>query len=606
MDENQIDDLVLDIDVKGLTDKKVQNVNALAKAITSLNKAVSNVANLERYLVSLGALSKNIKSVVSGTATSKTTGQGQAKLETKEVIDPTAVKTQENLSNAIEKTADAAGDMATQFEKTKKNIKDTDKQTNKSSSSFKKLFESIKRIAIYRTIRTALKEIGQAAKEGLGNLRTEDVALDNTLTNLSKSAISFKNSFGQVLSSILQTIEPIITRLSDSIASIVNKISESKAVLNGQSEYVQILTSDMKEYQEALKETNKELFAFDKFNTLSGDEKKYTGVKKSSVTMTEKEAKTISNSLSAIEILIGSITGAIIALKATKIIDWTKSLTKKVDGLGSSFSLLDTILVTGIIISIWKAVEAFKEGDVKAGILATTIGVTLTAAFIIANRTAIAGLISTLGANFVKLLTNATFATGSFAAGVTSLSFAFVGLGASLAGAILLFQNWDILNNWQKIVGILGTITTAVFGLALAFGAFHSAVTLGIAAAAIVAGIAAIAVSIGTAKAEANKKVQTYASGGVPQVGTMFIAGEAGAEAVYNMSNGRTGVANVEQLQAAFAGALDQRTNVYLDAIYKQMDNQYENNSSRSFTMNDFINTIMPEIDKYNQRRGKF
>ena len=51
-------------------------------------------------------------------------------------------------------------------------------------------------------------------------------------------------------------------------------------------------------------------------------------------------------------------------------------------------------------------------------------------------------------------------------------------------------------------------------------------------------------------------KWQTFADGGLPDKGTMFIAGEAGAEMVYNMPNGQSGVANISQIKSAFYQAL--------------------------------------------------
>lgn len=68
------------------------------------------------------------------------------------------------------------------------------------------------------------------------------------------------------------------------------------------------------------------------------------------------------------------------------------------------------------------------------------------------------------------------------------------------------------------------------------------------------------ATSVGTyatsASVLASKKkniAMSYATGGVPDVGTLFYAGEAGAEVVANMNNGRTGVMNVSQMQDAVA-----------------------------------------------------
>lgn len=47
-----------------------------------------------------------------------------------------------------------------------------------------------------------------------------------------------------------------------------------------------------------------------------------------------------------------------------------------------------------------------------------------------------------------------------------------------------------------------------------------------------------------------------FANGGLPDKGTMFVAGEAGAEMVYNMPSGQSGVANVSQMKQAMYQAM--------------------------------------------------
>lgn len=50
---------------------------------------------------------------------------------------------------------------------------------------------------------------------------------------------------------------------------------------------------------------------------------------------------------------------------------------------------------------------------------------------------------------------------------------------------------------------------------------------------------------------------EQYANGGMPDVGTLFIAGEAGAEIVSTSSSGQTGVSNVQQIaQATYQGTM--------------------------------------------------
>lgn len=51
--------------------------------------------------------------------------------------------------------------------------------------------------------------------------------------------------------------------------------------------------------------------------------------------------------------------------------------------------------------------------------------------------------------------------------------------------------------------------------------------------------------------------IELFASGGLPDKGSMFVAGEAGAEYVYNMPNGQSGVANIQQIaQATYSGTM--------------------------------------------------
>lgn len=78
-----------------------------------------------------------------------------------------------------------------------------------------------------------------------------------------------------------------------------------------------------------------------------------------------------------------------------------------------------------------------------------------------------------------------------------------IGVGALFASLGLVFdliENWSGMNTWQKIFGVIGTLTTVVLGAAMAFGVFHSAWSMGVAVAGIVAGIVAATAAINAAK----------------------------------------------------------------------------------------------------------
>lgn len=78
-----------------------------------------------------------------------------------------------------------------------------------------------------------------------------------------------------------------------------------------------------------------------------------------------------------------------------------------------------------------------------------------------------------------------------------------------------------------------------------------------------------------------------FADGGLPDKGTVFMAGEAGAEMVYNMPNGQSGVANVQQIEQAMYNALvaHDRTTAVKDAtirVYLDGEEIYNNTTAHA------------------------
>lgn len=81
-----------------------------------------------------------------------------------------------------------------------------------------------------------------------------------------------------------------------------------------------------------------------------------------------------------------------------------------------------------------------------------------------------------------------------------ALAFGALVVAAGLVFGII--ANWDNMNGIQRAIAIIGALTVAVLGAAVAFGVFHSAWSLGLAAVGIVAGIGAAVAAINSAKKE--------------------------------------------------------------------------------------------------------
>jgi hypothetical protein len=156
---------------------------------------------------------------------------------------------------------------------------------------------------------------------------------------------------------------------------------------------------------------------------------------------------------------------------------------------------------------------------------------------------------------------------------------------AILVGGIASFISvFDDMSSLERAVGIIGAIAAAAVAAAIAFKATHNW------AQALMIGATAAGGALMVSTAIHNIKAAQYANGGLPDKGTMFVAGEAGAEIVYNTPSGQSGVANIEQIKQAMYGALvaygktnggsEKPINVYLDGeiVYKNTTSHAKRN----------------------------
>lgn len=142
---------------------------------------------------------------------------------------------------------------------------------------------------------------------------------------------------------------------------------------------------------------------------------------------------------------------------------------------------------------------------------------------------------------------------------VSPIGMASTALGVLVWGITAFGNAWDDFNWVQRIALMFASLTTAIAGTAVALSILN-AVKKG----SLGAGDWVKALSIGgilggaiLGIAGTVQSAQKFAEGGLPDKGTMFIAGEAGAEMVYNMPNGQSGVANIQQIaQANYNGTI--------------------------------------------------
>lgn len=154
------------------------------------------------------------------------------------------------------------------------------------SKRWDKFVSSLARIAVYRLIRSALKEISKAIKEGIQNLYQWGQAWQSTYSSaakfvdsMDKLATAFlylKNSIGAAVSPLIDMVAPVIDSLIDRFVALTNAINQALAALSGAGVWRRALKYQYT-YAEAAGMTAKALkrtvLAFDELNKLDDKNK---------------------------------------------------------------------------------------------------------------------------------------------------------------------------------------------------------------------------------------------------------------------------------------------------------------------------------------------
>lgn len=160
------------------------------------------------------------------------------------------------------------------------------KFTSAVSGAIKRLggfLSAIKRIAVYRAIRTALKEITQGFKEGMDNLYQYSLLINGTfkdsMDSLATSALYLKNSLGAMVAPIVNALAPAVDYLVDKFVDLLNTFNELIATLTGASTWTRALKYPKAYAEEAdkasgsAKKLRATLLGFDEINRLDDNTK---------------------------------------------------------------------------------------------------------------------------------------------------------------------------------------------------------------------------------------------------------------------------------------------------------------------------------------------
>lgn len=146
---------------------------------------------------------------------------------------------------------------------------------------------SLGRIAFYRAIRTAIKEVTKAFSEGIGNLYQWSLLVDRTFSNsmdkIATSMLYLKNSLGAMVAPILNSLAPAIDLVVDKFVEGINIVNQFLAAITGSDTYVAALKvptewaeNETEKAKKNIKELKKAILGFDELNLLTRDSRSDT------------------------------------------------------------------------------------------------------------------------------------------------------------------------------------------------------------------------------------------------------------------------------------------------------------------------------------------
>lgn len=410
------------------------DVSGLAQSISSVATSLSGIdASAVTSLSELGNALRGIASIrtVSDIDWSQITTGMQGFVASLAQISDADITRLERLGNALANIGAVIG-----LSDTSTDIRNIGNEASRATGKLGKFFESIKRIAMYRLIRFALKAITTALKEGIGNIYQYDKAFGGdfakAMDSLATSFLYLKNSLGAMLAPIITSLAPALSLILDIVAHIANLIGFIFAALSGATTFKKAIRVQT-EYAEAIDDTTeanerlkKSLLGIDEINALQAPTQTGGGTTAPSPLIMFEDVE-IPPWLSYVTKTVAAIA---IGFASWKI---SSNLIKGVSKLSKT-----TKIILGIVMAIFGAVSL-----VKGAISAITEGLNW--------------------GNFTEMLLGVSLLAGGLA-----IAFGKVGgaVGLLISGALLLAVGlYTLITTGEMTLPVLAAITTGLIAI---------------------------------------------------------------------------------------------------------------------------------------------
>lgn len=170
---------------------------------------------------------------------------------------------------------------AAEIRKTTGAVKSLSNETKKAKSPLENFVASLKRIAFYRVLRTIIKNIGQAFKEGLQyayafsqGINTEGHRFAEAMDSMKSATTQMKAQLGSAFIGLLAAIAPVVIQIVNLVTKLADALAQFFAAFTGKTYLKATKVADkfadtMKAGGAAAKEWKNQLLGFDEINRLN-------------------------------------------------------------------------------------------------------------------------------------------------------------------------------------------------------------------------------------------------------------------------------------------------------------------------------------------------
>jgi len=292
----------LEINISTSSADAVRHIDALAESLGRLRSSVGNLGNMNQVSRNLRALSdalagfqvntrsvgalaeliRSMRNVNDVTISPALARQITAISDAVRAVPAGVAHRLETMATAIERLSRATQNGRGNI---RLNVRENGvRQAAHNVSRLGRLWNSLRRIAFYRAIRSAIRMVTDTLQEGTRNVYAWSDAFEShsngvktiaeAYDSLNSASYKMGNQLGAAWASLIRALEPILLRIIDLITRAANAITQFFALLGGKTTYIKAIDYSKKWGEttasgaKAAKEWKNQLMAFDEINRL--------------------------------------------------------------------------------------------------------------------------------------------------------------------------------------------------------------------------------------------------------------------------------------------------------------------------------------------------